>query len=225
MSKPFYLGAYWGARPETPAACAQRLADMLKRLGDINAQLGSWYEKGTSPTPDPELRIDPAANTLTALVEKGSQRAGDRPMPELGYAISAWNGRDPGISLAVTCGATATTGVSNAVALTLPAPEDAPDLYGRSVALDILAAVVETWEPDWATLTSHPIRRAQGPTGPGIVYGWATWRDGDAFTALDAVDVDRIAIGSGTALVLPDRPGPDVPTDAVLAVRDASTSA
>jgi hypothetical protein len=64
----------------------------------------------------------------------------------------------------------------NTFALSLPAAADGGrELYEPAVARRIIAAVVDSWEPDGARWTSVSLYRAQEPKPREHVIGWFTY--------------------------------------------------
>ncbi len=98
---------------------------------------------------------------------------------ELGFSVGLWNGDlKAAIGLSVSCGGwVSVPGVMNAFNLDLPTPGEGSggQLYERDTALAIMRAVVEAWDPDWATLTSYGLAGAvdAGPRKP--IVGWITF--------------------------------------------------
>lgn len=127
---------------------------------------------------------------------------------ELGFSVGLWNGdRALPIGLSVTCGSwTAAPGVMNSVVLDLPVlePGEAERLYELDTALCLMRAMVEAWQPDWATLTSYELADAldAGPREPAV--GWITFL-GDGRPVPSGVPARREELLGGTLLVSADR--------------------
>jgi hypothetical protein len=111
--------------------------------------------------------------------------------------------------------------VGNAVVLNLPEAEGSGlSLYRLKVARRVIKAQVESWEPEWATLTSNSLRRVQQAPPKAPVVGWITY-----LAQPRRVDADRLPAGviaeemaSGT-LVTSAPEVTDVTEPLVLAVR------
>lgn len=103
---------------------------------------------------------------MRQLLDQGVNRrdVGSDVIEELGFSVGLWNRARPAVGLSVTAGAYPSfAGVLNSVVLDFPPPEaEAMLLYDPRPAGAILEAVVESWEPDWATWTTHALRSAQG---------------------------------------------------------------
>lgn len=178
LDESLYLGAYWGDRAEDADSCAERLARCLSAMASVSADLSGWRPKGRSRS---EALASPAvaAVDLIGLLEAGVNRrdSDGSVMPELGMRWSAWNGNTAfAASVSVTCGACATeAGVLNSFVLKLP-EATRPGAEGvYSAADELLAGVVEAWEPEWAVLTSHELRESLGLDAGQPVVGWLTY--------------------------------------------------
>ena len=169
----FYIGAYWAGRAESSERCAERSAHMLEGLASASDQYSHWYIQGSSRAG--ALREKIMLGDADALRDRfvASRRVGDTDT--VGYRLSAWNGRDPGVSLSVLCGAVPRTPhVLNTAVLTLGAEDDAPELLRPDVAEATLRALVDAWTPDWATVSSYAVRKAQAAPPRSPVLGWMT---------------------------------------------------
>ncbi len=173
-----YLGAYWGDRPATPRECGIRLADCLERLASLDGSLAAWFRRGGSRSSSTRpVKSDPAS--LEELFEHGRNRreVGREPIDELGFQVGLWNRSNPAVGLSCVAGSYAfSLGVSNSFVLEFPRLDEASlALYDPAVAERIVEAVIDVWDPDWLTWTSHALRNKQhaGPREP--VMGWATY--------------------------------------------------
>ncbi len=110
-------------------------------------------------------------------------------------------------------------GVLNSLVLDFPPPEsEALRLYEPGVAEAIFEAVVEAWEPDWATWTSDALRNAQGAAPREPVVGWMTYLTTPVGT--DLPSVPSRSLRSGTVI----RIGQDVNSAREAAVLDVRAS-
>lgn len=216
---PFYLGAYWRSRQESSLQCGQRLASCIARLSEIDEALGSWFRRGASKAAA-KTPVDLDAQSLGRLLAQGVNRrdVGGDVIEELGFSVGLWNRARPAVGLSGTVGAHPSfTGVLNSVVFDFPPPEaEALRLYEPRVAGAILDAVVESWEPDWATWTTHALRSAQGAAPREPVVGWMTYLS-TSLTA-DSSGATSRPLLDGTVVTI----GHDVSTageQAVLAVR------
>lgn len=175
---PFYLGAYWGSRRESSLRCGERLARCVARLGQVDEALESWFRRAASKAAA-KTPVELDAESLGQLLAQGRNRrdVGGEVIEELGFSIGLWNRAKPAVGMSGTVGAhPAFPGMLNSFVLDFPPPEDdALRLYDPAVAEAIFQAVVEEWEPDWATWTSHALRNAQGAAPREPVVGWMTY--------------------------------------------------
>jgi hypothetical protein len=227
MAEAFYIGAYWGSRPEPVGSCADRAAAFLASLSTIDPLLASWFEKGTKGKPA-SASVQPSAEVLQRLLLAGRALRDDAArsvMSDLGFLVGLWNGEDVQVGITVRCGAAPPTeAVGNSVAIQLPEAEGAGmALYRRDAALGLMRAVVSSWEPSSATFTSHRLRNAQGAKPGGLVVGWATY-----LAAPYRLRIDRLPAGAsaepagtgGTLITLGDSPT-SVSEQLVMAVHDS----
>lgn len=177
----FYVGGYWGPRSESVEDCSRRLSRFLTMLGGIHPLLASWYKTGGSRTEALVHSVDPSAQMLRELLLSGQNRRDDEArtiIPELGFSVDLWNGREPEAGLMVHCGSWAALpgATSNNVVVDLPGPQgEGLGLYDRDAALGLMRAVVEAWQPSWCVWTSRRLRRPQAaPRSEGAV-GWSTY--------------------------------------------------
>lgn len=177
MSNSLYVGAYWSARAEPVDACTARATRCLAGLSASDSLLQSWFLKASRRTAS-RAPIDPDVELAELLLRGRNHRENDNtPIEDLGYSLGLWNGdADDPTSLTIRCGVAKTIpGESNAVVLNLPPKsERCRHLYGPGGAASLLEVLVESWEPDWATVTSNASREALGSRG-GAVLGWFTY--------------------------------------------------
>jgi Immunity protein 52 len=224
VAERFYAGAYWAARREDAAACAERLVRFLDALSQISPLLGEWFELGERPASARQRLIPRTIDPIRGLLlDRRGQREGDEALVDtLGFSAGMWNGQEADAGLRVRCGSDSAA-LGNAVALTLPAAGGLGiEVYQPLAALHIMRALAECWEPDWATLTSHALRRAQGPPPRSLVVGWMTYmaapRHVDATRLPEQASVEDLAAGT---LITIGSEVTAVTEELVLAVREA----
>lgn len=228
MAEAFYVGAYWGPRGEPVDECARRLSELLAGLGGVDSLLASWFRTGGSRKAALAQGVDASSTGLRELLLAGRARrddAGRAVMSELGFSASIWNGQEVQVGVSVRCGLSAAGPglVSNSLSVQLPAAEgDALALYGRDAALAVMRAVVESWQPAWATWTSHRLRRAQGSQPGEVVAGWATYVADRSGVRADLLPAGVTAEPSGGGVLITAEGDADVvPEMTVSAVRGA----
>jgi len=155
--------------------------------------------------------VEPCARRLQDFLE------------DLGCNIGIWNGGEPdSAGLSVHCGGyTAVPGILNNCVIHLPGMSaESEALYEVGVARSLMAAVVECWEPDWATWTSHELREALPFQTGEVIVGWMTYlsssllRRESRLPALPNVE----EVGDGVLITLGDDAAA-VSADDVLALR------
>src|ERR1700732_273672 len=110
MKAPCRLKAYWRPRQESTRDCAVRLASMLEGLTRAHPAFAQWNKKANTRVAANRLAwaMPPEIAELTQVFESGRQYKDvpREPWPEMGYSVSAWNGRERpyGASLSVRPG-------------------------------------------------------------------------------------------------------------------------
>jgi Immunity protein 52 len=163
----FRIECYWQSRPASTRDCAVRFGRMLAGLADAHPAFARWNRQAKTRAAAglPAWSMPPDIDELTTMFEKGKQHKDvpREPWPEMGYSVSAWNGRERpyGASLAVRPGAYANyTSFPNTIDLTLnPSGDGNADLVNSAVLKPVLLSVVSAWEPDY-----------------GVVICWDYWQ-------------------------------------------------
>ena len=70
----FYIGAYWGSRPESAESCGRRLADCLAGMAEIDDALSSWFRKGKSKAAAKESIATDAESLADLLARERNRR-------------------------------------------------------------------------------------------------------------------------------------------------------
>jgi hypothetical protein len=201
----FYAGAYWGARRESAIECAERLSDCLTALAGVDPCFSMWCRKGGSKASPLRASVDAASwDELAALLTAGrNRRDTDKGViSELGFNAALWNCNENSIaSFRVTCGAYIDNpAIKNVFVLQLPEfTGDAAGLGHRISAIAVVKALVESWDPDWATWSSHDWRSTQTVDAAKPVFGLATYV---ARRSDNAVPVPGVRAGAFAAGVL-----------------------
>lgn len=224
MSDPFYLGAYWGPRREDPEQCADRLSRCLVGLASDSELLDAWFPKANRRSKATGAPVSVDSSALAALFRSGQNRrdADGSPIAELGLSVALWNGDfKRAVGLSVKCGAWSPV-VPNSFVLSLPAADDGgSELYQPETARTMMRAVIASWEPEWATWTSHALREVQQPEPGAPVLGWATYLSSGRAVAEVGLPqgVEVEPIGAGVLLTVGRSPA-EVPTSLLLATRE-----
>lgn len=224
MSINPYVGAYWGPRAESLNACVDRSTTFLDGLRLLNPAFETWYLPGRSRRDALRRRVHPEREALLNLLGSGRNRrdSDQSVIAELGYSMDLWNGQAPSVGLSVGCGMhPRTPHVKNVAVVNLPSSDDGlGDLASTPVALGLMRLLVDCWEPDWATWTSHEWRKEQGGEPGAPVLGWMTYLAG----ALPAEGMPAGVIvepfGSGALITTADDIA-GVTRDVLVAAREA----
>jgi hypothetical protein len=226
----FHLGAYWGARAESPREIAERAASTLTQMGACHPLLRQWNELADTLAEALRRIVEPTAEVIEPLlgaIEPVGQT-------NLGYLLCLWNGREElaeQCSLSVNSGIVQThpAGFANHVVLELPGdPDVVPDLHSPEVMLRLLRIFAQVWRPDSGIVMSdrymerHVWPGDELPTPGEPVVGWMTYLRRERLAELPervpcrTVDVD----GLGTIFVVADdhRFSADNPEDVAAAL-------
>lgn len=176
----YYAGAYWGPRKESPEECARRAAVFLNLLAPAEPFLAHWYLPARSrkdarrhPLTPPDVSI------LSELFRRGVNRERGGPaFEELGFHVGLHNGGaaydDAG--LRIRCGDFGGA-TPNSCVLSLPSRgSNAERVVTAPVLAEVLRAMAQAWEPEWAVATSAEHRDILSETGrTGTFVGWVTY--------------------------------------------------
>jgi hypothetical protein len=161
----YSLAAYWGPREESLDSCADRLQRLLRGLSRADIRVRRWRPiargRARAAQPAPDLTD---TRVLRELLEEGRNRRDDNGevIPELGFTCCLRSGRriEDSLGLSFQCSSTVPR-VPNAVVIGFP-----PEL-GRfaspTVIGEIISAVVEASDPEWAEVLT--IRSRESPPG------------------------------------------------------------
>lgn len=173
MAVDLYIGAYWKARQESAHQCASRLSRLLVELARCDAVFASWCKKARKrrDATQSQIGIDDV-EALSDLLEAGRNRRDidNRAIDDLGYRVGIWNGEatSKAVSLSVTCGAYSPNAqLGNSVVLDFP--EELGDLAKWDHTIQVLSAVAQAWEPDWAGVISRASRERRN-FQPGVPF-------------------------------------------------------
>ena len=172
-----YAGAYWGPRRETLDACAERADAFMEGLRSLDPALATWYKLGRSRRDALRHQVLIEHDVLRKLLESGRNRRDfDRTViEELGYSMFLWNGQEPSIGLHIGCGVSSPY-VTNVVVIDLPrSDEDLGKLASAETARNLMRLLVQCWDPEWSTLSSHDWREEQEVQAGEAVLGWMTY--------------------------------------------------
>jgi hypothetical protein len=191
---------------------------MLKGLSAAHPAFARWNKQADSRAlaDKPAWGMPPDIEELTRVFEKSRRyrNVPREPWPEMGYAVSAWNGLDPpcGVSLGVEPGAfTPNRPLPNSVDLNFnrASPSNA-DLTNATVLKPVMLSLVAAWEPDCGNLVCWDYwRRLFGDrTYPMFRSGWMTYLAApyaSRVTSPPEAIVERVAGGGMLLLATEER--------------------
>lgn len=212
-----YAGAYWGPRRESIDRCADRFIDCLAGIAKFGDVFAKWYEKGKSSRDARARIIDvQSRESVVRLLEKGRNRRDidGSVIADLGFHLGVWNGagRQRAASFSVTCGLyNQNPNLSNAVVLNLP--EDLGELADKERCVELLAALVRAWEPEWAGVISTASRNSRPFRSPFVDWIVYVNRRVDRSKLPSAASV-KVVDGLGTIILVQEHPiDPSNPMD------------
>src|SRR5882724_3387900 len=91
----FYIGAYWGPRVQSIEEVTAAALNLFRRLAEADTLFSDWYQLGRSSKEAKEHVFVPGEDSVRQLLLRGQNRrdADRRPIGELGFSLSVWNGR------------------------------------------------------------------------------------------------------------------------------------
>jgi hypothetical protein len=177
MPNTFIIGAYWGSRAEPLPQVRDKILQTLQKLTGADEQFINWYETGMSRKEAQEKKVLLNTETVERLclerVKKGELN--ELGIAKMGFLFSLWTGHpdDETSSITFSVG-TSSKWVTNSCVLKLPYEGDArARLLQSTKAKKILSILTETWNPDYAVLTSDALR---DKLEVGNRIGWITYR-------------------------------------------------
>jgi hypothetical protein len=209
---------------------------MLDGLAEAHSTFAQWNKQANSRAAANKSAwgMPPDIDELTKVFEKGRQfkDVSRAPWPEMGYSVSAWNGRDRpyGASLTLRPGTYADFSCfPNTIDLRLNrAGPDNEDLISVAVLKPALLSVATAWEPDYAVVVCWDYwERSFGDGGyPKLRSGWMTYlapQYASCIVPPPAAIVEQVSGGGLLLLATEERFNMDNP--AHLAVADAIQAA
>ena len=178
MLETYYLGAYWGPRPEDAAACAQRLDHMVRLLKPVDPLFAQWFKSAKSLKESLKRPLDSELEGLRRYIQRVMMKDDRRvPMPSLGFSVWLWNGGSGGDDMwfSIGCG-----GFSEQVPNTCVLRTPGQGLIGERVLAtpfqtEALRAIATAWDPDWGVAMSHAHRDIIEKKCPDVLVGWVTY--------------------------------------------------
>jgi len=178
MRETYYLGAYWGARPEDAEACAQRLAHMVRLLKPEDPLFARWFKNAKSLKETLKRPLDAELAGLRKYIQSKMMKDDRRqPMPDLGFSFGLWNGESGGddVWLSINCGGYVER-LSNTCVMRAPHKGPVSErVLTSKFQTAVLRSLATAWEPDWGVAMSHDHREIIEKKCPDVLVGWVTY--------------------------------------------------
>jgi hypothetical protein len=174
----YFLGAYWRDRKESAADCARRVKQCLAKFSDCDPSFSHWFEKGKSRRDALTAPVALEDEPLTKLLLRNHPNAASpqSSYEPLGFQLAVWNGgqNDESASFSAICGCHAkNTALWNNCVVNLPSEGPASErLLKVEALLRLMRAVVETFDPDWATVMPDSLLQTVKFVPNKPVPGW-----------------------------------------------------
>jgi len=173
----FNVFAYWWERKASADDCAVRITQFLSDLGRCDSQFNNWYWQGRSRKEGLRWRlsiVDRASLRRAVLRGRHRNYQGKLAFPELGFGLGMWNGLDSkhATSISLSCGAWYPD-AANCCLLYLP--DELGSLKRAGSMQDIIAAVVNAWNPDCASVVSNRALSRRRSKGKAPIVDWMVY--------------------------------------------------
>jgi hypothetical protein len=165
------IGAYWSQRKETKEAVAARLAAFMKVICKRSEVFATWFGKAGTRTAALRLPLDLNNEAIEVNLSINRRDADRKPIQELGFSFSAWNGKET--SFSATLGAYSQY-AGNAVVLRV-GEEDRLNLEFYRV---ILEDMIHFFDPEYAAVATDECLARVGAKKPWEV-GLITYKRGE----------------------------------------------
>ena len=185
MIDAFYIGAYWKNRKAALDKIVESTVKTYQKLGGIDEQYSGLYELGWSRKKALENHIIVDLPHIKSLYQKEIKKGDvdESGYNDLGFRLSAWTGHknDEASNISI-CAGSANPRITNSCIIKVPAEGDARNrLLKIEKAKDIIALLVEIWNPDQVILNSREIRNMfEQEKGENVfdshnIIGWVTY--------------------------------------------------
>jgi len=207
----FYIGAYWGPRVQSIEEVTAAALNLFRRLAEADTLFSDWYQLGRSSKEAKEHVFVPGEDSVRQLLLRGQNRrdADRRPIGELGFSLSVWNGRvGPGAAnLSILMGA-ASERVSNRCVVSIQqGPSSSLDISTVPKLKRVMSVLVETLNPNRAVVSSSSVDEALEEAGVHTKVGWLTYLSDDTLPEPSVKAAYQIAMlgETGWLVALPSR--------------------
>jgi hypothetical protein len=174
MNESYYVGTYWGGRPESAEQCARRAETFFRLLAASHPSYARWFEQHNSTKKALQLEFEPTFDAFMRFFTRKKNQAGRD-----GFSFAAWTGhvkQDQGGMVMLGCGGDAEA-TPNMVFLDFPSePLGGERQITLPVLTEVMRAMVLAWEPDWAVASPWTFpEQMSSNSQPGMFVGWLTY--------------------------------------------------
>lgn len=162
-----FVGAYWSQREESREAAGERIVVFLKAIGGHSQEFASWFGKARSRSAAFRSPLMLDQETVASKLRVNRRDADRKPIPELGFEFSVWNGKDTSFSAAIGA---FSRHVDNSAVLDIGGDNE----LDRETYRALLEEAVRAFEPEHAVVTSHDHLAQTGAQHPWEA-GWFTY--------------------------------------------------
>jgi hypothetical protein len=184
MRERIDLKAHWGDRRESLDQCAVRAHRCFAKLAVCDPVFSRWFRGGNSREEALQRPFEPTLEACRKDLDNGRNYT-DVPrvlIEELGFSMVKWNGLDDDSAVIAhfSCGSYPSVAAlpnPNSCDIELPYAGSAADRLLREHKLrELMAVVVDSWDPDWARVSTYKMHKAvNADEYRGISVGWLTY--------------------------------------------------
>ncbi|HSP80909.1 MAG TPA: Imm52 family immunity protein, partial [Myxococcaceae bacterium] len=87
MKESYYVGAYWGCRPESAEQSARRAETFFRLMAASHPDYARWFLQANSTRRALHLQFEPSRDTFERFFGKKRYQAG-----RAGFRFAAWTG-------------------------------------------------------------------------------------------------------------------------------------
>ncbi len=181
MTSRYRILAYWGPRPETPAACAPKALQMFEALSKLDPVFANWSINSLNEKPVPISSL--GVEQILQIIASGQHYTdvGHQPMRDLGYSIYAHNNllKPRTLSMSTKLGGYTTSNqFANKISIHTRWPCEEPFIDIR-ILKPVLLALVQIWNANWGDVSPmefyEQLPRDKNRHSPRFRGGWMTY--------------------------------------------------
>ena len=214
--------AYWGPRKEGVVQCTRRFLRYMEAIAELGPPLARWHEKAYTRKEALMRRLDIDRASLRRLLDEGRNRSemDGSVIRDLGFYVDIWNGarEDRAVSLSALCGKYSEYAGPNHVFLRYFSRYWLDRWLDAEVAVALVRAAVDAWEPDWAGMCARQATRKaidRGEFDPMVPFvDWVLYHRRKRRRKLPAPARVVFEMHGGECILIKDTPvDPDDPDD------------